>query len=320
MPNRLYRNLGDGTFKDVSAGSGIAKYVGKGMGVAVADYDGDGFPDVFVTNDKMPNFLFHNLRNGRFEEVAFESGGRPADSGNEISGMGTDFRDTTMTAGRISCSRHWPARPFRCSQTGGTEFSRTSPTPRMGPVSRSYSGYGIGVFDFDNDGWKDIFAADCHVNDRVEAFEATGYKLPNSVFLNRADGAFEDASAGAGPDFLRAAAHRGCAFADFDNDGRIDAVVTSLGDRPEIWENTSPDPNNWLILKLAEQEQSRRNRGSGPAWHTGKPHDHGRGICVPRAGSECISGLVRKDRWTVSKFDGPAAPGRSSPASKPTRF
>ena len=187
--NRLYRNLGNGRFADVSQQSGIAKYKGKGMAVAVADYDGDGFPDLFVTNDKMPNFLFHNLGNGRFEDVAFEAAVALADTGTEMSAMGTDFRDVdndgfpdiafTALAGETF--------PLFRNRRGGP-FSDASYSSRLGVLSRAYSGWGIGLFDFDNDGLKDIFTANSHVSDRVEAFEATEYKQHNTVFRNSGTG------------------------------------------------------------------------------------------------------------------------------------
>src|SRR5205814_455234 len=107
---------------------------------------------------------------------------------------------------------------------------------------------GIGMFDFNNDGWKDLFTANSHVNDRVERFEATEYKQHNSVFLNRGDGTFQDVSRTAGQDFLTPRAHRGAAFADFNNDGKIDAVVTSLGEAPELWQNRTPGENTWVLL------------------------------------------------------------------------
>jgi hypothetical protein len=262
--NRLYRNLGNGRFADVSEESGIAKYQGKGMAVAVADYDGDGFPDLFVTNDKMPNFLFHNLRNGRFEDAAFDAGVALTDTGTEMSAMGTDFRDLhngglpdialTALAGET-----FPL--FR--NHGGGLFTDAGYASRMGVLSRIYSGWGIGLLDFDNDGLKDIFTANSHVNDRVEAFEATEYRQHNSVFRNLGDGRFEDVSAGAGTGFLNAVrAHRGCAFADFNNDGRIDVVTTSLGDRPELWENVSPGAKTWLILKLRGTRSNRDGIGA----------------------------------------------------------
>ena len=262
--NRLYRNLGNGRFADVSQQSGIAKFTGKGMAVAVADYDGDGFPDLFVTNDKMPNFLFHNLRNGRFEEVAFASGTALADTGTEMSAMGTDFRDVDNDGLPDIALTALAGETFPLFRNrGGGLFADASYTSRMGLLSRTYSGWGIGLVDFDNDGLKDIFTANSHVNDRVEAFEAAEYRQHNSVFRNTGGGRFEDASEGAGAGFLQAArAHRGCAFADFNQDGRVDVVTSSLGDRPEIWENVSPGANTWLILKLRGTVSNRDGIGT----------------------------------------------------------
>jgi hypothetical protein len=133
----------------------------------------------------------------------------------------------------------------------------------MGLLSRIYSGWGIGIVDFDNDGLKDIFTVNSHVNDRVEVFEATEYRQHNSVFRNIGGGDFEDASQAAGAEFMQAVrAHRGCAFADFNQDGRIDVVTSSLGDRPEIWENVSPGTNAWLILKLRGTVSNRDGIGA----------------------------------------------------------
>jgi enediyne biosynthesis protein E4 len=262
--NRLYRNLGGGRFEDVSESSGISKHIGKGMAVSVADYDGDGFPDLFVTNDKMPNFLFHNLRNGKFEEVAFDAGVALADTGTEMSAMGTDFRDADND-GRpdvVLTALAGETFPFFRNKGRGA-FGDASYASRLGPASRVYSGWGVGLMDFDNDGWKDIFTANSHVSDRVEDFEATEYRQHNGIFRNVGNGRFEDVSRRVGPEFGQAmAAHRGCAFADFDNDGRIDVVVSSLGGVAELWHNTSPAPNTWLILKLRGTASNRDGIGA----------------------------------------------------------
>ncbi len=262
--NRLYRNLGNGRFADVTAQSGIAAHLGKGMAVAVADYDGDGFPDLFVTNDKMPNFLFHNLGNGRFEEVAFAAGVALVDTGTEMSAMGAEFRDIDNNGLPDIAVTALAGETFPLFRNQGRgSFADAGLASRLGPLSRLYSGWGIGLFDFDNDGWKDIFTANSHVNDRVEAFEATAYRQHNTVFRNTGDGRFEDVSGFAGPGFLEAArAHRGCAFADFDQDGRIDVVTSSLGDRPELWRNVSPQGNTWLILKLTGTKSNRDGIGA----------------------------------------------------------
>jgi hypothetical protein len=263
LPNRLYHNQGDGTFKDVSNESGIGSHIGKGMAAAIADYDHDGLMDVFITNDKMPNFLFHNLGKGRFEEVAFQAGAALLDSGAEISSMGADFRDYNNDALPDIVSTALSGETFPVFQNRGRgQFADAGYTTRMGIASRAYSGWGVGLFDFNNDGWKDTFTANAHVNDRVEAFEATQYKQHNSVFLNRGNGTFEDVSASAGPDFLVTRAHRGCAFADFNNDGRVDVVVSSLGDAPELWENISPAQNTWLILRLTGTKSNRDGIGA----------------------------------------------------------
>jgi hypothetical protein len=261
--NRLYHNLGNGHFEDVSAKSGVAAHIGKGMAAAVADYDRDGFMDVFVTNDKMPNFLFHNLGNGRFEEVALVAGAALPDSGNAGSSMGADFRDYNNDGlpDIAFTALSGETFPLFRNLSGGL-FGDAGYTSRLGPLTRMYSGWGIGIFDFDNDGHKDIFSANSHVNDRVEAFEATKYKQHNAVFHNLGNGTFEDATQGAGSEFVTERAHRGAAFADFDNDGRMDVVVSSLGDRPELWQNISPGENTWLMVRLTGTRGNRDGIGA----------------------------------------------------------
>ncbi len=262
--NRLYRNLGDGRFADVSAAAGIAKSIGKGMAVAVADYDADGLPDLFVTNDKMPNSLFHNLGQGRFEEVAFASGVALPDTGTDMSAMGADFRDVDNNGlpDIVVTALAGETFPLFFNEGAGL-FADAGQRSGLGRLSRRYSGWGVGLFDFDNDGWKDIFTANSHVSDRVDAFEATEYRQRNAVFRNTGGGRFEDASERVGEEFVKAArAHRGCAFADFNQDGRIDVVTSSLGERPELWQNVSPSSNSWLILKLIGSKSNRDGIGA----------------------------------------------------------
>ncbi|HET7213798.1 MAG TPA: CRTAC1 family protein [Terriglobia bacterium] len=263
LPNALYHNEGNGKFRDVSQESGIAKHIGKGMGVAVADYDGDGLMDIFVTNDKMQNFLFHNLGNGKFEEVAMQAGVALLDTGNPVSGMGTDFRDYDNDGRPDIAFSTLAGETFPLFRNLGRGlFGDATYSSNMGLASRIYSGYGIGMFDFNNDGRKDLFTSNAHVNDLVALYEATKYKLHNSVFLNWGNGTFEDVSESVGDDFLTNQAHRGAAFADFNNDGRIDAVVTSLGAGPELWENITPKENTWLIFKLQGTRSNRDGIGA----------------------------------------------------------
>jgi enediyne biosynthesis protein E4 len=246
LPNTLYRNLGNGTFEDVTTKSGIGTHIGRGMSVAFADYDDDGYPDAFVTNDNLPNFLFRNRGDGRFEEVALAAGVALLDHGKPVASMGVDFRDydndgrpdLTITA---LFGETFPL--FR--NAGRKTFTDATYPSKIGILSAAHSGWCNGFADFDNDGWKDLFTANSHVNDRVEHFEPTTYKAQNTVFANRGDGSFAVSDAG-----LRSArAHRGCAFADFDRDGKLDIVVSSLGEPAELWHNVSPAANHWLILK-----------------------------------------------------------------------
>lgn len=274
LPNALYHNRGDGTFEDVSETSGIASHIGKAMSVSFADYDGDGLVDVFVTNDKMPNFLFHNLGSGKFQEVAFEMGVALPEHAREVSAMGSDFRDFDND-GRpdiVFAALAGETFPIFRNLPGPAGFRAWGRRSGLDALSIRRSGWSAGLFDFNNDGWKDLFTSNAHVNDNVELFEATAYKLANSVFAGVGAGVFEDASADAGADFLTPRAHRGAAFADFNNDGRIDVVVSAIGDRAELWENTGARENSWLILKL---RGTRSNRdGIGARIRVGSQSNH----------------------------------------------
>jgi len=230
------------------------------MSVAFADYDGDGWPDVFVTNDNMANFLFHNRGNGTFEETALIAGAALRDDGKPVAAMGAEFKDYdndglpdllfTALAGET-----YPL----LRNAGKAGFVDAGLKSHMGALTLKHSGWGVGMFDFNNDGWKDIFTANSHVNDRVELFEPAVYKEANSVFANAA-GTFQDVSAEAGLALVKA--HRGAAFADFDGDGRMDAVVSSLGAPAELWRNVSPEPRHWLIVKLRGTKSNRDGIGA----------------------------------------------------------
>lgn len=272
LPNRLYHNRGDGTFEDVSEKSGIASQIGKGMSVAFADYDADGLMDIFVTNDKQPNFLFHNLNHGKFAEVALETGAALPDDGRTISGMGVDFRDYDNDGRPDIVFTALAGETFPLFRNeGASGFRDWTHHSRLGPLTVQKSGWSVGLADFNNDGWKDLFTANSHVNDTVETFEAAKYKLANSIFAAAGDGTFRDVSADAGADVQRAAVHRGAAFADLNNDGRLDAIVSALGAPAELWENISPEPNSWLILKLRGTKSNRDGIGAririGDQWN-----------------------------------------------------
>jgi enediyne biosynthesis protein E4 len=260
LPSTLYRNRGDGTFEDVTERAGLAQFPGRGMSVAFADYDHDGYPDAFVTNDNMPNFLFHNQRNGTFEEVGLLTGTALRDTGKPVASMGVEFKDynndgqpdliITALAGET-----FPV--FKNDGKGG--FLDATYSSRLGAAAVKHSGWGLGLFDFNNDGWKDLFTANSHVNDRVEQFESFVYREKDSVFVN-SGGAFRDVSEEAGLNQTKA--HRGAAFADLDGDGRIDAVVTALGEPAELWHNISPMAKHWITLRLRGVKSNRDGIGA----------------------------------------------------------
>lgn len=271
VANQLYRNRGDGTFEDVSQPSGIAAHEGRGMSVAFADYDGDGRTDIFVTNDNLPNFLFRNLGRGRFEEVALQAGVALLDHGRPVASMGADFRDYDNDGNPDITVTALTGETFPLFRNiGDGSFRDMTYASQIGSQSVRWSGWGNGFFDFNNDGWKDLFTANSHVNDRIELFEATTYLQHNTIFAGTRNGRFRDVTADSGlAQAVRA--HRGAAFADFNNDGKLDVVVSCLGGQAELWENVTPNSNRWLILKLTGTKSNRDGIGArvriGEQWN-----------------------------------------------------
>ena len=263
MPNLLYRNNGDGTFTDVSEQSHISQYVGKGMGLAFADYDNDGFSDIFVSNDTFENYLFHNNRDGTFTNVATTAGVAYNAFGNAIAGMGADFRDIDNDGKPDIFETAMFGEGFPLYKNlGDGQFQDVTSAAGLNALTSHSTAWGVGIFDFDNDGKKDLFTANSDILDNSMELAHRPFALPNRVFHNKGNLTFEDASATAGTSFLVAAPHRGAAFGDLNNDGRIDAVVTVLNGPPEIWMNRSNNRNHWLILKLVGVKSNRDGLGT----------------------------------------------------------
>jgi hypothetical protein len=261
LPDSLFHNNGDGTFTDVSAEAGLNPHLGKGMGVAIADYDGDGFTDVFVANDNHPNFLFHNLGGKKFEEVAFQSGVAYAEGSNVISGMGADFKDVDNDGRPDVWHTAIENETFPLYHNAdGAQFFDITAKAGLWPT-RDMSGWSNGIFDFDNDGWKDLFVARGNVLDNIAQFSIRKYEEPNAVFRNLGNNRFQNVSAGAGADFQQAAPHRGVAFGDLDNDGRVDAVVTVLNGKVKLFRNVSPAAH-WLEIRLEGVRDNRMGLGA----------------------------------------------------------
>ena len=259
LPSALFHNEGDGTFRDVSASSGIGAHLGKGMGAVFGDVDGDGWMDVFVANDTTPNFLFRNRGNGTFEEIAIRAGVALNRDGEAKSSMGAEFRDydndgcedlfiTDLTNERFMLFRN----------LGGRQFGDVSGPSGVAAASLPWTGWSTGMIDLDNDGRKDLFVASGNVNDNAELTSSRQSRQPNLVFVNQGGGKFASQEL-PGPAF-----HRGAAFGDFNRDGRLDVVVTRLNEAPRVLTNTTPG-GHWLSLRL---EGTRSNRdGIGAEAH-----------------------------------------------------
>ena len=263
LPNILYRNNGDGTFTDVSAPSHIGQYVGKGMGVAFADYDGDGFTDIFVSNDTFPNLLLHNNGDGTFTDQATTAGVAYNAMGKTVAGMGAEFRDldddgkpdifhTAMFGDSFPLYRN----------LGDGQFEDVTAPSGISLSTVKLTGWGTGAFDFDNDGLKDIFTANAAILDNAMEAEHQPYPLPDGVFRNAGKMIFKDATATAGEALKTAAPHRGAAFGDFNNDGRVDVAVAVLNGPAELLLNQTVNRNHWILLKLVGVQDNRDGLGT----------------------------------------------------------
>lgn len=258
IANRLYRNLGGGRFRDVSEETGLLAFRGRGMSAASADFDADGRPDLFVTNDNLPNFLFRNAADGTFTEDALLAGVALLDHGRPVASMGVDlgdfdndgFADLAVTA--LSNETF----PLFQGEEGGT-FRDATIRSGLARASRRYAGWGNAFADFDNDGLLDLWTANSHVNDLVEHFEPFPYLQPNTVFPNAGGGSFAEALEIGPP-----GAHRGIGVADFDRDGRLDVVVTALGEPARLWRNLTEPVGNWVALELVGAGSNRDGLGS----------------------------------------------------------
>ncbi len=263
LPNTLYRNNGDGTFTDVSVETGIAAHVGRNMGAAIADYDGDGFMDIFVANDDMPNLLFHNVGGKRFEEVAMDAGVALPEGGYAISGMGTDFRDVFNHGLPDIWLTAIEKQTFPLYRNlGKGEFEEATSATGLGLPTAGMSGWSNAIVDLDNDGWKDLFVTRSNVIDNVALFAPRQYEEPSSIFRNLGNGKFQNVSGQAGTDFQVAAVHRGAAFGDLDNDGRMDAVVSVLNGQVKVFHNVTRNNNHWLLLQLTGTKSNRMGIGA----------------------------------------------------------
>ena len=255
----LYRNRGDGTFENVSEPSGIATKKGRALGATFADYDADGFTDIFVANDGMQQYLYHNNGDGTFTECALESGAALTADGKGLSGMGTVFQDYDNDGRPDILVTVLPRELYGLYHNdGGGSFSYQSLETGLGALTSGSSGWGVGLEDFDNDGWKDLFVAQSHVLDNVQQIDASlRYKEVPLLALNH-HGRFERAESGV----TTPLAARGVAFGDINNDGWMDALITTLGGPPVLLLNRGSNGNHWLSISLRGTRSNRDGYGA----------------------------------------------------------
>ena len=251
--NLLFHNNCHGGFTDVSEASGIGKFKSRAMGVTAADFDLDGYPDIYVANDKTENFLFHNEKNGTFKEIALPAGVAYGQNGESTSAMGPVFADLDGD-GRpdlwVTDSRF----NRLMKNTGPQQFEDVTEHAGISQVAAQYVSWGTGAQDFDNDGREDIFVVHGGLIHLVPQ--------EHSVFRNAGGMKFEDASRDAGPFFEVKSVGRGAAFGDYDNDGRIDAFIVNLGAPAFLLHNTSAAANHWITVRLIGRKSNRDGIGA----------------------------------------------------------
>jgi enediyne biosynthesis protein E4 len=262
-PNILYRNNGDGTFTNVSESSHISQYIGKGMGVAFADYDDDGFTDIFVSNDTFPNFLLRNDGDGTFTDVALQAGVAYREDGETVAGMGADFRDLDNDGRPDIFHTAMFGNSFPLYHNlDGTQFEDVTSRSGLTVFTSRLTAWGAGSFDFDNDGNKDLFTANSAILDNSMEVQHEPFALPNGLFRNMGSLRFEDVGSQVGSGLSVPAAHRGAAFGDLNNDGKVDVVVTVLNGGPELLMNRSNNHHHWIILNLVGVADNRDGLGT----------------------------------------------------------
>ena len=261
---KLYRNNHDGTFTDESDKSGLGKPESKGMGVVLADFNGDGWPDIVIANDTWPNFLFLNKHDGTFEDVSFVSGVAASEDGRYEAGMGIDAADVDGDGWLDIYVTHLDFELNRLYHNNhDLTFDDYTYRSGIGNKAMRLSGVAMKFLDYDNDGWMDILQLNGAMLDNIHLYHSeVSYKEPLLMFRNLGRGQFDKVSDSLGPDFTRPIAGRGLATADFDNDGDVDILTNNRGDNPELLRNDGGNANHWLEVQLIGTRSNRDGIGA----------------------------------------------------------
>jgi enediyne biosynthesis protein E4 len=261
--NILYRNNGDGTFSDVSEKAGISSVAAAyGLGVLVADFDNDGWPDIYVANDSTASLLYHNLKNGKFEETGVEAGCVLSPDGKPQAGMGVSAGDYDLDGNLDIVKTNFAGDTHSLYRNHGHgNFDDATFAAGLG-INTKYLGWGCGFFDVDNDGWPDILICNGHVYPEVNQLRTeAGYAQRKLLYRNLRNGRFEDVSLQAGAGISAPVAARGCAFGDFDNDGDLDVVVNTVNDFPQLLRCDAP-AQNWIKVRAIGTKSNRSGIGA----------------------------------------------------------
>ncbi|MFZ0318261.1 MAG: CRTAC1 family protein [Candidatus Sulfotelmatobacter sp.] len=291
--NILYHNNGDGTFTDVSEAAGIFRANGTyGLGVLTADFDNDGWPDIYVANDSTASALYHNKKNGTFEDVAIEAGCALSPDGKPQAGMGVSAADYDLDGNLDLLKTNFAGdTPSLYHNLGAGNFEDATFAAGLGAHTQ-FLGWGCGFLDFDNDSWPDILICNGHVYPEVEQLKTeAGYAQRKLLYRNLRNGHFADISLQAGTGISDPAPCRGCAFGDFDNDGDIDVVVNTVNDYPQLLRCDSKLENNWIKIRTIGTKSNRSGIGARLICTThvaaeAKPHQQ---IDEVRSGGSYIS-------------------------------
>ena len=254
----LYHNNGDGTFTDVTKSAGFSEATGRGLALAWGDYDDDGDMDVYIANDADQNFLYRNNSDGTFTDVSLTAGVGFSEDGEAENGMGVDFGDYDNDGllDLVVTNFQGQTNTLYYNEGNGL-FSDVSYASKIGTMSLPYLAWGVSFCDYDNDGYQDLFIANGHLDENVQAFDPTGfYEQPNLLFRNNRDGTFDEVSIDSGSGMRLEKVSRGFAYSDYDNDGDLDLLVTNLKGSPDLLQNEG-NQNTWLSLKLIGTRSNR---------------------------------------------------------------